>query len=101
MEILFHHPHLLNGVEHGQPEVLRAALARSDAANHVGAVLDGLLRVEGALLAREPLADDARLLVDLHVDVGCVVRGHGPRGQGWTEELTETYLNKFKKQFRI
>ena len=91
--ILVHRPYLLNGVEHGQPEVLRAALARPDPADHVGAVLDGLLGVEGALLAREPLADDARLLVDLHVDVGRVVRGHGPRGQGWMG-LTDKDLMK-------
>ena len=82
-QIILGHSYLLDGVEHGESEVLRAALALPDAADHVGAVLDGLLRVEGALLPREALADHARLLVDLHVHVGRVVRRHGPRGQAW------------------
>ena len=78
--------------------MLGAALARPDSADHVGAVLDGLLGVEGALLASEPLADDARLLVDLHVDVGRVVRGHGPRGQAW-RGLTDTYLMRITDNY--
>ena len=91
--------HLLDGVEDGEAEVFGAALASPDAADHVGPVLDGLLRVEGALLPREALADDARLLVELHVDVGRVVRGHGPRGQGCmgltsSTDLVKSYLTE-------
>jgi hypothetical protein len=41
-----------------------AALAGRDAADQVGAVGDGLLGVEGALLAGEALADDLGVLVD-------------------------------------
>ena len=49
--------HLLDSVEDGEAEVFGAALASPDAADHVGPVLDGLLRVEGALLAREALQE--------------------------------------------
>ena len=41
-----------------------AALFGGDAADHVRPVRNGLLAVEGAGLAREALADDARVLVD-------------------------------------
>ena len=51
-------------VEHRQVEVLFAATARRDAADHLGAVLDALLGVKGALLAGEALADHAGVLVD-------------------------------------
>ena len=53
-----------HGVEHRQTEVLLAASARRHAADQLGAVLEALLRVKGPLLARETLADDARVLVD-------------------------------------
>ena len=48
-----------DGVEDGQADVGRAALAGGDAADDLGAVGDGLLGVEGALRAGEALADDA------------------------------------------
>src|SRR5581483_10909692 len=41
-----------------------AAFAGRGAADHLGAVLDGLLGMEGAVLAGEALADDLRVLVD-------------------------------------
>ena len=40
------------------------ALFGRHAADHVGPIGDGLLGVEGAGLAREALADDARVFVD-------------------------------------
>ena len=46
-----------HGVEHRQVEMLLAAAARRDAADHLRAVLDALLGVKGALLAGEALAD--------------------------------------------
>ena len=48
----------------GRPEMRRAALARRDAAHHLGAVGDRLLGVERAVLAGETLADDLGGLVD-------------------------------------
>src|SRR5215469_16354544 len=42
----------------------RAAFAGRGAADHFRPIGDGLLRVEGALVAGEALADDARVLVD-------------------------------------
>ena len=48
-----------HGVEHRQVQVLLAAAAGRDAADHLRAVLDALLGVERALLAGEALADDA------------------------------------------
>ena len=39
------------------------ALARRDTADHVGAVIDGLLGMEGALRAGKALADDPGLAV--------------------------------------
>lgn len=40
-----------DGVEHGEPEVLGSGLSGGDSSDHVGAVLDGLLGVEGSLEA--------------------------------------------------
>ena len=77
--------YLLNRVEYGQPEVLLASLPRRDSPDHVRAVLDGLLGVESALLAREALADDLRLSGQTHVDVGRRVAGGGP-GRGRAEQ---------------
>ena len=57
-----------------------APLAGGDATDHVGAVLDGLLGVEGALLAREPLADHLRFFGQLHVHVGLGVARPDARG---------------------
>ena len=76
------HSYLLDGVEHGQPEVLRAALARPDAAHHVGAVLDGLLGVECSLLAGEALADDFGVLGEGHVGSGLGVTCPHPTQPG-------------------
>lgn len=45
------------------------------AADEVGAVLDGLLAVEGALLAGEALTDHAGLLSQFQVLSGCIVGG--------------------------
>ena len=53
-----------DGVEHRQPEMRRAAFARRGAADHLGAVGDRLLGMEGAVLAGEALADDLGVLVD-------------------------------------
>lgn len=66
----------------------RACLAGRNATNHLGAVLDRLLAVEGALLASEALADDLGVLVDHHVRLSGVARcgrngaahGHGCLG---------------------
>ena len=46
------------------PEVRGASLLGVDAADHLRAVCDGLLAVEGARLPSEPLADDLRVLED-------------------------------------
>jgi hypothetical protein len=58
---------LLDGVrdrvEHGQVQVLLTTAARRDAADDLGAVLDALFRVEGALLAGEALHDHLGVLV--------------------------------------
>src|SRR5689334_394214 len=51
-------------VEHRQIEMMRAALAGRRAAHHAGAVGDRGLRMEGAVLAGEALADDLGVLVD-------------------------------------
>ena len=42
----------------------RAAFSGGDATDHLGAVSDRLLGVEGALRAGEALANDARILID-------------------------------------
>ena len=46
------------------PEVRGASLLGVDAADHLRAVCDRLLAVEGARLPSEPLADDLRVLED-------------------------------------
>ena len=51
----------LHRVEHRQAEMLLAAATRRNAADQLGAVSEALLGVEGALLAREALADDPRI----------------------------------------
>ena len=53
-----------NGVEDRPSLVGRAALAGRDAADDLGAVCGGLLRVKRAFPAREPLHDEPRGLVD-------------------------------------
>ncbi|KAL7550156.1 hypothetical protein ACHAWF_013394, partial [Thalassiosira exigua] len=65
-----------DGVEDGQTQMSLTALLGRDSAHHVRPVLDGLGRVEGALLPGEALADDAGVLVDPHLGVG----GHGSGG---------------------
>lgn len=44
-----------------------SALARRHATDHVGAIFDGLLRMEGTLLACETLTDDFCVATDLEV----------------------------------
>ena len=53
-----------HGVEHRQFDVGGAALPRGHAADDLGAVIDHLLGVEGALRAGEALDDDLGVLVD-------------------------------------
>jgi hypothetical protein len=48
----------------GRPRWVCAALAGRDAADHLGAVGDRLLGVEGAGLAGDPLGDDLGVRVD-------------------------------------
>ena len=55
---------ILHGVEHRQADVILAGLARGHAADQLGAVIERLLGVEGALRASETLTDHPRLLVD-------------------------------------
>ena len=50
-------------VEDGETLMRRAAFARRDAADDLRAVLAALFRVKGAFAARDPLHDDARVLV--------------------------------------
>ena len=54
----------LNGVEHREAEVRCAALLRGDPADHPGAVLYALLRVEGTILPSDALADHAGTAVN-------------------------------------
>lgn len=63
-------PYLLHRVKDRETEVGLATLSGRDTADHLGAVLDSLLAVEGALLAREALADDLGVLVDEHASRG-------------------------------
>src|SRR5690348_3039921 len=53
-----------HGVVNRQADVLGAALAGRDAANQFGAVVQRLLRMEGALVTGKALADDLGVLVD-------------------------------------
>ena len=59
----------LHGVEHRLAEMRLAAAARRDAADELRAVREALLGVIGALLAREALADDARIAIDQNAHV--------------------------------
>ena len=54
----------LHRVEHRQIQMCRAAPPGHHAAHHLRAVGDGLLRVECAFLAGEPLHDQASLFVN-------------------------------------
>src|SRR5690606_21654393 len=54
----------LDRVEHRQPKVCSATLARRYAADHSGAVLDGLLAVKRALRAGKALADNLGVFID-------------------------------------
>ena len=53
-----------HGVEHRQAQMRGAALAGSDAADHMGADLDGVLGVEGGVFAGEALENDPGIFVD-------------------------------------
>lgn len=53
--------YLLDTVKHGKVKVRLATLAGRHAADHLGAIFQRLLAVEGALLAGEALADDFRV----------------------------------------
>ena len=55
---------LADRVEHGQVEMLRAALVRCYAADHVRAIGDGLFGMERALGSGEALANYFRVVVD-------------------------------------
>jgi len=58
-----------NCVEHRETQVSGATFLGSNAANHLGAVSNGLLAVERALLSGKSLADYFGVLV--HKDLGC------------------------------
>ena len=71
--------YLAHGTKHRQAEVQGAGLLGVDTPDHVRAVLDGLLAVEGARLAREALADHLSMLEDgRRRRLG--LRGSGRRG---------------------
>jgi hypothetical protein len=53
-----------NRVEHRQAKVGLSALAGGHAAHHVRAIVQRLLRMEGALVPGESLADDFCIAVD-------------------------------------
>ena len=57
-------PHIAGDVNDAQAKVRLSAFAWCRAADHFGAVLDRGLRMEGAVLAGEALADDLGVLVD-------------------------------------
>mmetsp|Transcript_63472 Transcript_63472/g.200752 ORF Transcript_63472/g.200752 Transcript_63472/m.200752 type:complete len:332 (-) Transcript_63472:58-1053(-) len=61
---------LSHRVEHGEAEVSGATLLWGHATDHVGAIGNRLLRVEGAVLAGKPLADDLSMLVHEHIRFG-------------------------------
>src|ERR1700676_4228370 len=52
------------GVEDRDAEMSLTALSGGDAPDHLGAVVDGSLRVEAGFAAGESLEDDARVLID-------------------------------------
>ena len=54
---------LVHGVENRQVQMRLPALAGGHAADHFGAIGDGLLRMKGALAAGEALADNACVFV--------------------------------------
>ena len=54
----------MHAVKHRQADMGLAAFAGGDAADHLGAVSDGLLGVEGALRAGDALTNDLGVLVD-------------------------------------
>src|ERR1700730_6397068 len=53
-------------IKNGTLQMLCAAFARGHATHHVGAILNHLLRVEGAFTTREALDDEARFFVYQH-----------------------------------
>src|SRR5262249_50032586 len=55
---------LFDGIGGGESEGLSGAFAGGDAADHGGAVVEGLLSVEGALVAGEALDHQAGVFVD-------------------------------------
>lgn len=63
--------------EDGLAKVLLAGLLGVGSADNVGAVLDGLLGVEGTLLAGEALEDNLGLVANAQVGVGGGVAGGG------------------------
>ena len=68
-----------DGVEDREAEMDLPALPRRDAADHLRAVLDGLLGMERAVLAGKALADDAGIGIDEdgHVDMASPGRAGG------------------------
>mmetsp|Transcript_13893 Transcript_13893/g.22683 ORF Transcript_13893/g.22683 Transcript_13893/m.22683 type:complete len:280 (-) Transcript_13893:65-904(-) len=58
---------LLYGIKHREAQMSLAALAWGSSPDHIGTIGDGLLRVEGPLLAGEPLAKHLGVLVHPHI----------------------------------
>lgn len=71
-----------DGCEDGLAQVCLSGLLGVGATDDLGAVLNGLLGVEGSLLASEALEDDLGLVVDTEVCVGGQVRGAAVRALG-------------------
>lgn len=67
--------YLSNAVENRQAEMFFSTLSGGHSANHPRAVLDSLPGVESSLLASESLADDLRVFIQNHVDVGLCIAG--------------------------
>lgn len=61
---------LLAVFEDWKSEVSGACFLGVDSSDHLGVVLEGLLGLEGALVAGDPLADDLGVLVDPDVSAG-------------------------------
>ena len=59
-----------DGVEDGQIQVGLAAATGRDTADDLGAVIEALLTMKGALLAGETLANHLRILVDHPEPIG-------------------------------